>query len=83
MKEKIQKSEALLTKFFNWAKHEVPTYRIRDINTDLLVQHFIKRIDSLTNSEESIQNDPKKDGYYCAVCGHREFWKDEDEDDKP
>ena len=68
MKEKIQKSEALLTKFFNWAKEELPTYRLRDINTDLLVQHFILKNDSLTNYEESIKNNPKEDGYYCAVC---------------
>ena len=68
MKEKIQKSEALLVKFFNWAKSEVPTYRIRDLNTDLLVQHFLQYLDIMTNSEETLPNQYDRIGTFCEKC---------------
>lgn len=32
----------LLAAFFNWAKEQVPKYRIKDLNTDLMVEHFLK-----------------------------------------
>ena len=35
------KQEKLLMRFFEYVKEEMPTYRTRDINTDLAVQHFI------------------------------------------
>ena len=40
-KKVTSKQEKLLMRFFEYVKEEMPTYRIRDINTDLAVQHFI------------------------------------------
>jgi patatin-like phospholipase/acyl hydrolase len=35
------KEKKLLTDFYNYLKEQCPTYRIRDMNTDLLVQSFL------------------------------------------
>lgn len=32
----------LLVAFFRYMKEQVPTYRIKDLNTDLMVEHFLK-----------------------------------------
>jgi len=41
----IGRSE-LLVAFFNWAKEQAPTYRLKDLNTDLMVEHYLKATNS-------------------------------------
>ena len=41
---KLDAEEKLLKDFFEHLKSEIPTYRVRDISTDLAVKSFLKTL---------------------------------------
>ncbi len=68
----MNEQEKILTDFYKYLKSEAPTYRHKDMNTDLIVQSYLRWRDKrneCTHKWKYLSGSPQNELHKCTKCG--------------